>query len=309
MTKPASTINSLRGFTDAKAEGFKKADTFRIDPNLITFEEGFNLRQGGKEVEDHIDRLYHAMLAGAFIPPVDVSVSEGKVIARDGHCRTVAAQRVRKKMPDYTLECRQLRGNDSDAILHMLGTGTGGLKLTPLESGLGYLRLINMGLKNSEIAEKLGVSRVTIDNGLTLAEAPREVQKWIVDGKVSATTARKAMESGKDGIAALKEQVAKLDAEPETPAKPNKKGKTKPAKKKKVTAKKLKGTAAEKKTTKKKKAEAGTDTPELPLDGDSSIRVTIPRDVATESVAKIKAAATASPELRQLAAILEAGLI
>lgn len=246
---------SLKALAEGKTEGITKATTFRVDPRLIKFEDGFNLRSEGDELDLHINRLYLAVKAGAFIPPIDVSVVNGEIIARDGHCRTKAAVRIREEMPEYTLECRQLRGNDSDAVLHMLGTGSGSKPLTPLEQGRGFLRLINMGLKATEIAAKLGLTRVTIDNGLALAEAPQEVQKMITDGEVSSTVAREALKAGPDAVTALKDAVVTQRAKAATPAK---KGAKKVAKKK-VTAKALKGTAADKTKTKKPKKGSSDD--------------------------------------------------
>lgn len=304
MTTKASLppATSLRALSENKSvDGITKNTTFRVDPDLIEFEKGFNLRSDNDELKEHVERIYLAIKAGAFLPPVDVQILDGRIVARDGHCRTRAARKWKKEMPEYRLECRQLPGNDQDALLHMLGTGTGSKPLSPLEAGLGYLRLIKMGLKSGDIADKLGVSRVTVDNGITLAEAPSEVQKLIIDGKVSATTAREAIKNGKEGIAALKEAVVNLDTAPAKPAKQGKKAK--PAK---VTAKKLKGTKAEKKT-KKRKPKASTPAAETPTDPDS-ITVTVPREVAVEAVARIKAAAV-GPELKQLGAILEMALI
>jgi ParB family chromosome partitioning protein len=290
-------FTSLRAAAESDLEGITKQTTFRIDPNIIEFEEGFNLRQPGREFDEHVEQLYRAMKAGAFVPPVDVAVSEGKVIARDGHCRTLAARKLRKEEKDYTLECRQLRGNEVDAVLHMLGTGTGGKPLSPLEAGLGYLRLTKMGQTTAQIANKLGISRVTVDNGLTLAEAPVSVQKLILDGAVSATTAREAIKNGKQGIAALKAAAEQQDATPE---------KTKSGKKKKVTAKKLKGTAAEKKAKKKKK----TAEQEPPAEPDpANIAVTIPRNIAEEAVRRIRESAVANEHLKALAVILETALL
>ncbi len=76
------------------------------------------------------------------------------------------------------------------------------------------------------------------------------MQKLIVDGKVSATTAREAIKQGNEGIKALKEAAQKVDAQPEPAA--GKNGKVPKPAKKKVTAKKLRGTAAEKKPKVKK---------------------------------------------------------
>lgn len=277
MSKADTTpATSLRSLAEHKTDGITKSTTFRVDPNLIKFEKGFNLREQNDELDLHVDRLAAAMLAGAFIPPVDVQMNEkGEIIARDGHCRTKAAKIVRKQMPEYTLECRQLRGNEVDAVLHMLGTGTGGKPLTPLEAGKGYLRLVKMGLKSQDIADKLGVSRVTVDNGLTLAEAPVEVQQLIASGVVSSTTAREAIKAGPEAVKALKAAADKEHKDP-TPTKAGKK-----STKKKVTAKTLKGTAADKTTKKKAKAKKTAEAPELPLDtGDGEISVRVKKDTA-----------------------------
>lgn len=303
MTAKANTPTSLRALAEGNAPGINKQTSFRIDPNKIEFEDGFNLRQPGKDLDAHVERLYLAMKAGAFIPPVDVTIIDGKVIARDGHCRTMAARRLRKEEKEYTLECRQLRGNEADAVLHMLGSGTGGKPLTPLEAGIGYLRLIKYGMTEQQIAAKLGISRVTVSNGLVLAEAPVDVQKLILSGEVSSTTARDAIKAGKDGIAALKSTVNKNQS---TPAK------TKTGKKKKVTPKQLRGTPAEKKPKKRKAKTSAEPTPPPAVPGVSdaeNIVVTIPRDVATGAVTRIREAAINNPDLKQLASILETALL
>jgi len=300
-----STDTTLRAMAEHKADGISKSTVFRVDPNLIKFEKGFNLREQNDELDLHVDRLAAAMLAGAFIPPVDVQINEkGEIIARDGHCRTKAAKIVKKKVPEYTLECRQLRGNEVDAVLHMLGTGTGGKPLTPLEAGKGYLRLVKMGLKATDIADKLGVSRVTVDNGLTLAEAPLDVQQLVATGQVSSTTAREALKQGAEGVKALKEAAAAADT---APAKPGKK-----STKKKVTAAKLKGTAADKTTKKKgKKAKAAPApapaTPEVP---EGSLAVTVKRDGAQAAVDFLKANAPDNdPVLNEFITTLEMVLL
>jgi ParB family transcriptional regulator, chromosome partitioning protein len=268
MTIPASSLRLLAESADAP--GVTKMTTFRVDPDLVQFEEGFNLRDDNKELEAHIEHLYEAMKQGAFIPPIDVVVETGTIICRDGYCRTTAGQRLKKEVPEFTLEARQLRGNDTDAILHMLGMGGGGLPLTPLQQGRGYLRLIKMGLKVTDIAAKLGISRVTVDKGIILAEAPAKVQKMISTGKISSTAALEAIQNGKEGIEALEKAVAEQTAAPRA---------TKEGKTKKVTKKTLRGTAAEKKPAKRasRKGKPGAPTTD-------DITVTMSRESAREAV-------------------------
>lgn len=189
MSKP---INSLKALAEGKTDGFQKAAYFKVRPDVVEFEQGFNLREEGAELTEHIERLYHAMKAGAYIPPIDVSVIDGRVLVRDGHCRTRAALRLQAEGVEYLLEARQLRGNDADAVFHMLGSDQG-KHFTPLEQGRGFLRLINMGHKVAEIAARTGMHRSTIENGLALAEAPVAVQKMVAEGKVASHTALKTV--------------------------------------------------------------------------------------------------------------------
>lgn len=292
---------SLKVLAETKTEGVSKSTLFRVDPRLIKFEKGFNLRAENDELEQHVERLFQAMKAGAFIPPIDVSVADGKITVRDGHCRTRAALKLRKEMPEYTLECRQLRGNEADAVLHMLGTGGGSKLLTPLEQGIGYLRLIKMGLKPSEIAAKLGVSRATIDNGLTLAEAPVEVQQMITKGEVSATTARDAIKQGPEAVTALKNAVKEERKNP-TPAKKGSNGSTSKKPNKKVTAKKLRGTAAAKKEKK------GTISEVVPINS-SSVSITVDKSTAEAVVNFLRVSSQDDVILQEFATVLETALM
>lgn len=183
---------SLKALAEGKADGIQKATYFKVRPDVVELEPGFNLREEGAELTEHIERLYHAMKAGAYIPPIDVSVIDGRVLVRDGHCRTRAALRLLQEGTEYLLEARQLRGNDADAVFHMLGSGQG-KHFTPLEQGRGFLRLINMGHTVAEIAARTGMHRSTIENGLALAEAPVAVQKMVAEGKVASHTALKTV--------------------------------------------------------------------------------------------------------------------
>ena len=185
-------INSLKALAEGKTDGFQKAAYFKVRPDVVELEPGFNLREEGAELTEHIERLYHAMKAGAYIPPIDVSVIGDRVLVRDGHCRTRAALRLLQEGTEYLLEARQLRGNDADAVFHMLGSGQG-KHFTPLEQGRGFLRLTNMGHTVAEIAARTGMHRSTVENGLALAEAPVAVQKMVAEGKVASHTALKTV--------------------------------------------------------------------------------------------------------------------
>lgn len=228
---------SLKVMAESKADGIQKATYFKVRPDVVQFEPGFNLREEGPELDAHIEQLYQAMKAGAYIPPIDVAVIDGRIIARDGHCRTRAALRLQGEGVEYLLEARQFRGNDSDAIFHMLGSGQS-KHYAPLEQGRGFLRLLNMGHTVAEIAARMGMHRSTIENGLALAEAPTAVQKMITEGTVAPHTALKTVrevgvEKAAETLAAGVE-VAKKAGKTKVTAKhlkaPKERGRTLPSK-------------------------------------------------------------------------------
>lgn len=183
---------SLKYLAEGKVEGVQKATTFKVHPDKVEFEEGFNLREEGPALDAHLERLYVAMKAGASIPAIDVIVSESRIIARDGHCRTRVAKRLIAEGIPYVLEARQFRGNEADQVFHMLGSAEG-KPLTPLEQGRGFLRLINYKLTVAQIVARTGLTRTSVDNGLMLAEAPVQVQMLINGGAVSCQVALDAL--------------------------------------------------------------------------------------------------------------------
>lgn len=187
-----STAVSLKQLAEAKTDGVQKATYFKLHPSVPKFEEGFNLRSEGPDLDAHVKQLAEAMKAGAVMPPIDVQIVDGEVIVRDGHCRTRAALQLLDEGIEYLLEARQIRGNDADAVFHMLGSDSR-KNFSPLEVGRGYSRLRAYGLDVAAIATRLGVHRSTVENGLALADAPVAVQKMVDAGKVSSHLALKTV--------------------------------------------------------------------------------------------------------------------
>lgn len=211
-TKAAKPAGSLKAMAEGKVYGIQKATYFKVDPHLVDFEEGFNLREEGPDLDAHLEALYLSMKAGASIPPIDVSVVDGRIIARDGHCRTRAARRLVAEGVEYMLEARQYRGNDADCVIHMLGTAQG-KSLTPLEQGRGFLRLTRYGMTVVQISERTGLHRNTVDNWLILAEAPSDVQQMVSRGDVAALVVVEAIRRhGSKAAALLKNKVEKVQA-------------------------------------------------------------------------------------------------
>jgi len=79
--------------------------------------------------------------------------------------------------------------------------------LNPLEEAMSYKRLIDeFNLNQEDVAQKIGKKRSTIANTLRLLALPQEVQKAILDEKISEGHARSiaSLESEKEQLAFLK---------------------------------------------------------------------------------------------------------
>lgn len=208
MSKPHPSLKAMA--EDQHVAGVSKITTFSVDPDLVEFEEGFNLREEGPELAEHLERMYIAMKAGASFPPIDVTVRDGRILARDGHCRTRTARRLKAEGIQIKLEARHFRGNDADAIFLMVGSDQG-MKFSPLQQGRGFLRLIRMNFTVQQIANQSGFHRSTIETGLKLAEAPVAIQKMITDKQVSAEVALDMMEThGSKAEERLQAAISKL---------------------------------------------------------------------------------------------------
>ncbi len=212
------TYISLKQAAEAKAEGFQKATYFKLDPNVVQIEPGWNGRDDTPELAEYRQRLKAAMKAGAMIPPIDVEMVDGVPIVRDGHSRTLMARELVAEGTPYVLEARQFKGNEAEARYHMIGSA-GGMALTPLEQGRQFKLLISYGQTVADISARTGLHRSTVENGLQLADAPVAVQKLVTSGKVASHLALKTVRKhGKDAARVLDEGVAAAAAAGKTKA-------------------------------------------------------------------------------------------
>lgn len=212
MTKTVAP--SLKALAEDKDvdHGVGKLTIFTIDPDVVQFEDGWNGRDEGPDLDAYRARLKAAMKAGAFVPPIDIQMVDGEPVVRDGHSRTIVARELKAEGTPYTLQARQIRGNDAEMRYHMLGSASG-RSLTPLEQGRQFLLLTRMGETVAQIATRLGQHRSTVENGLQLAEMPASVQKMVAAGKVASHTALKTVKGhGADAPTVLKAAMAAAEA-------------------------------------------------------------------------------------------------
>lgn len=184
----------------------KKADLYKVALALLEEEPGFNLRNpNDPEVKAHIEGLAKAYANGLYVPPLQVRArDDGKVLVVDGHCRRRAALKAVKELGasiEY-LECFNFRGSDAERVEVMLRASEG-LKLSPLEQAMGYLRLHRMGLDNPEIALRVNRTAARVEQLLLLANADSNVHALVRAGTVTADAAIEAVREHGEGAGAV----------------------------------------------------------------------------------------------------------
>jgi ParB-like chromosome segregation protein Spo0J len=164
-----------------------------IDPNLITEEPGWNVRQEGPELSDHIRALADSIKEVGVLEPLTVHVEGDRVVlAEEGiEIRTVPVR------------TEPLLANAADRVLSLL-TRNSGRPLRPLERAEVFRRLAAYGWKAQEIAGKASFTSSYVCQLLKLASAPPQVKQAIAAGEVASSTAIHALQAhGPEGAATV----------------------------------------------------------------------------------------------------------
>lgn len=232
--------------TNIKHIAVGRSDLFRLNPFSIKVRDGWNSRDlANPENQEHVEMLAKSISEIGVQEPLTVYMDGETPILTDGHCRLAATFHAInhlgadiKSVPVKT----EARGADErDRLLSQLVRNSG-KRLTPLEQGSVFKRLIDLGWSEAQIAAKTGTNVQLVAKYLDLRAAPIEVQDMVTRGEVSATLA----------ISVLADQGATKATEMLTAAVND----AKSAGKRKATAKNLEGAMPKVKKTAKADSQA-----------------------------------------------------
>jgi ParB family transcriptional regulator, chromosome partitioning protein len=186
--------------SDHAVTGVKKTDLFRIDPQLVEEDDGFNLRDyNDPEVIAHIEAFAEAYAKGQYVPPWLVRTDGDRIKVIEGHCRRRGALLAISRGHNIPfVSANEFKGSDAERVSVMLRSGDG-LALKVLDQAHGYLRLIRMGYTNSQVAAEVGRTPARVEQLLLLATANMDVQNLVKSGQVKADTAIEAVRKHRDG--------------------------------------------------------------------------------------------------------------
>lgn len=156
--------------------------TFLVPLSEIYAEDGYNVRELNQA---HVEEFRDAFIAGEYIPPLAVEVTEQGVKVIDGHHRFHGALLASEAGHEVArLECKDFVGTEADKIAFMV-TSSQGLALTPIERGAAYQRLVNQGWTNAEIAKKVKRSKSDILQHLQLQECSPYIKSLVRAGSIN----------------------------------------------------------------------------------------------------------------------------
>jgi ParB-like chromosome segregation protein Spo0J len=190
-----AAINSLKSL-NRQSDQVSKSDLFKIAPELLIEEEGFNPRGAfiedyfeQPEVKEHIRRLADSYLKGVYVPPIAVVVRDGKVYIRDGHCRNRALKLAISEGAEIRkIEVLEIKGDEA-AQTALILTSNDGLKLTPLERAVIYDTRRKWGWSSKEIADEFSRTEPHVKQLLDMLDMPLELKQFVQRKLVSAYAA------------------------------------------------------------------------------------------------------------------------
>jgi len=173
---------SLGQLYNNKDSGLTTKKTFMVPLAEIYAEEGYNVRELN---QPHVEEFRDAFIAGEYLPPLAVEVTERGVKVIDGHHRYYGAlAAVEMGHEIIRLECKDFVGSEADKIAFMI-TSSQGLALTPLERGMGYMRMQNQGFTNAEIAKKVKRSESDVLQHIQLNECSPYLKSLVRSGSLN----------------------------------------------------------------------------------------------------------------------------
>ena len=150
-----------------------------------------------------VEEFAKAYTNGHVVPPLMVRIdpATGNFYIVEGHTRVRGAKlAISRGVALPPLLCLPFRGNDMDR-LHCQLDSQSGLPLKPVGVARNYLKLLNMGATEAEIAERRNKTLAHVQGMLLLAGAATEVQRMVNNDEISATQAIEVIRQYGDGAA------------------------------------------------------------------------------------------------------------
>ena len=180
-----------------KFAGAGSSDLWKVPPSQLRRQDGFNVRVPGESYSARVRELADSIKANGFY--VDKALTgyvarEGEddvIIITDGHTRLAAVELAISEgceietVPVIT----KPSGTSMEDLTVALVTSNNGAPLKPFEVALVCKRLVNYGMAEETIANRLGYTLTHVQSLLLLMSAPASIRDMVSSEKISASLA------------------------------------------------------------------------------------------------------------------------
>ncbi len=177
-----------------------RSDMFRVAPSDLHIREGWNARDfTTPAAKEHVKALTASIKENGVKTPIRVFFEDGKLWVTDGESRLRAVREAIKggaQIETVPVINEERGSTEQDRLLTQI-VGNSGKPFEPLEMANVFHRLLGLGLKETEIAKKVGRSRQHIIDMLALRSADPLVKEAIQSGEVSPTLALQVVKTTK----------------------------------------------------------------------------------------------------------------
>lgn len=206
-----------------KAAGAGSSDLWKVKREKIVQIQGFNVRLLNDEFNARVRSIADSIKANGFYADKPLAGyvgkgedGEGVIYLTDGYTRLAAYDLAVKEgaeaapLPVVTKPA----GTSMEDLTVALVRGNQGTPLTPYETGLVCKRLINYGMTEDQISDRLGLGKKYVSDLLLLMSAPAKVRSMVESGQISAHVAISAMRRhGPKVVEVLEKSIAAAKAD------------------------------------------------------------------------------------------------
>lgn len=175
---------ALKDFADGRS------DIYRIDPRKLQIKEGWNSRDFTDPANiAHIEELSKSIAEVGVREPLKVFVEGDVPYITNGECRYRAVMMLIERgveIKTVPVLGEDRLGNEADRLFTQFISNSG-KQFSAIENAKLFKRLLDMGWQQQDIAKKTGFSGGRVSQLLELLTLPIVLQKFITEGKASAS--------------------------------------------------------------------------------------------------------------------------
>ena len=168
----------------------KRSEYYQIDPRKLQIRADWNSRDFSDPSNmEHVEELAKSIAEIGVREPLKAYLDGDTAFVTNGECRLRAVMMLIERGVDIKavpVLAEDKNGNDADRLFTQFISNSG-KPFGPIENARLFKRLMDMGWQQQEIAKKTGFSGGRVSQLLELLRLPLVLQKFIIEGKASAS--------------------------------------------------------------------------------------------------------------------------